>query len=335
MKKALAMACALCLAITPLAGTALAADAESTTAVTGGNASGYGEPLPVNVIRNPDNLEISKVYELSPGADPAKLPRGDFEQNGYVYTCADILREVVIGEENKTVTVAETAESRKNDTDTVLNLFPQYLEYSDEDGFVGNLLLNTATVRSEVSGYGSSSTPYTVTRSYPNLSDADTRYVPKTIDDNGRTLRLQNVEWQSDNTMNAGDYEITDRYTAVVAYEGTKTSNYIKGYVITADYSGEVFRKGVTVIRYTVIFTGAEIPAPETSPPSQNGSGGGHWISVLLSALALLGCGACVFFTLKNRKEKLHYEKITEHDYPDAYVDGGDPGVGNGDSGRP
>ena len=43
--------------------------------------------------------------------------------------------------------------------------------------------------------------------------------------------------------------------------------SYVTGYTTTADYTGEVYRTGVTVIRYTVIFTGTPIEpeVPETA----------------------------------------------------------------------
>lgn len=346
MTKAFAAICTICLIASMFTGTAFAAGTdEPASAVI--VASDSAELLPVDVITNAETAEIRKVYELSPDENPDLLPREDFERNGYSFTCSDILREVVIGEEQKTATVAETAESKKNDMNTILGLFPQYKEYTDEDGFSGTLLLNTSTIKSEIAGYGSSSTPYTVSRSYPNLSDTDTQHLPKTIDDNGRTLQLQDVQWQTDNTMNVDDYEIGDRFTAIVTYGGTKTSSYVSGYTITADYSGEVLRKGVTIIRYTVIFTGTEIPAPEPTPaepdPSTSPDSGIEseaennkntaWLPTLLSGLALIASGACVYTNLKKRKESSHYEKTYDYDFPDTYVDdaGGDPGVGDGD----
>jgi hypothetical protein len=335
MRKAILMAITLCVAVSLISGTALAAESNRPVTDTDSPDS-YSELLPVDMIQYPDRLEIRKIYELSPGVDPGRLPRGGFERGDYAYTCSDILREVVIGEESKTVTVTETAESKKNDMDTILGLFPQYREYGADEDFAGALLLNTATIKSEVSGYGNSSTPYTVSRNYPNLSDADTQYIPKSIEDNGKTLLLQDVQWRTDNTYNADDYEIGDRYTAIVTYGGTKTSSYVKGYTITADYSGEVYRKGVTLIRYTVIFTGTENLAlaqePEAESRSNPGaSAGAGWISILISTLALLGSGAGVtYIALKTRKETSH-ETISGYDHPDLYVDGGDPGPGGGE----
>ena len=112
-------------------------------------------------------------------------------------------------------------------------------------------------------------------------------------------------------------YEIANRYTAIAKYSGTKTSSYIKGYNITADYTGEVLRKGVTMIRYTVIFNGIESSASNPDiPPGKSGST--LWLPIMLSTMALLGCGACTYFTLKNRKETPLNEKDLNYDQPDS-----------------
>ena len=340
MKKVRAAAIMLSLALALSAGLALAASAE-------GAASGTEQPsitglLPIDIITYQESgrMEIHKVYELNPEVDPGLLPIDSFSRNGLLYDCADIIREVVIGEETKTVTLTESAESRSNDMDSVLALFPQYYEYTDEDGFSGSLLLNTGTIASEVAGYGTSRTPYTVTRNYPNLSNADTAYIPKTIDDEGRTLDLQNIQWRTDNTMNVDDHEIANRYTAIAAYGGTRTSRYVSGYTLSADYSGDVLRKCVTVIRYTVIFTGIAIPAPLPSPeaapepvlealpeqlsepepaPEPVPANITYWLPVFLSIMSLIGSSASIGATFLSRKESPYYEKSPNNSCPDAY----------------
>ena len=127
MKKAFAMVFALYLSVAFFPVAALASDINDSSAVT--NSVNYTELLPVDVVQSPDSFEIRKIYELSPDIDPGRLPRGSFERSGYTYECTDILRDVVIGEESKTVTVTETAESEKNDTSSVLSLLPQYKQY--------------------------------------------------------------------------------------------------------------------------------------------------------------------------------------------------------------
>ena len=55
--------------------------------------------LPVDIILDQDNREIRKVYDLSPNTDPSTLPMQQFERDGLLYECTDVLREVIIGSE--------------------------------------------------------------------------------------------------------------------------------------------------------------------------------------------------------------------------------------------
>ncbi len=169
--------------------------------------------LPVDIIIDQDSREIRKVYDLSPNTDPATLPMEAFERDGSRYECTDILREVVIGSETQTITQTETVDSAKKDMETVLELLPQEKETTTEDGFTGTLHLVLDSIKTEPAGYGSSTKPVTATRSYPNLASADANHLPKTITEGGRTLKLQDIQWQTDNTYNADDYEIGDRFS--------------------------------------------------------------------------------------------------------------------------
>ncbi len=286
--------------------------------------------LPVDIIVDQDAKEIRKVYDLSPSTDPSTLPMGAFERDGLSYECTDILREVVIGSETQTITQTETVESSKKDMETILELLPQKKEVTTEEGFTGTLQLVLDSIKTEPAGYGSSTKPVTATRSYPNLSDADTNHLPKTITEGGRTLTLQDVQWQTDNTYNADDYEIGDRFTAICTYGGTKTTSYVTGYTTTADYTGEVYHTGVTVIRYTVIYTGTPIAPAEPEPVEVPEDDGVNWPLVALPALGalVLGCGGTYF--LMKRKERASYEEISvdSRHGTDAGHDDADAGAG-------
>lgn len=78
---------------------------------------------------------------------------------------------------------------------------------------------------------------------YPNLSDADTSLIPRTIQDGGRTLTLADVQWQE-----AGGF-----YNATATYSGTASSKYATGYVATVEYKGEVTRTSCDTVLYTEI----------------------------------------------------------------------------------
>ena len=297
MKKAISSLAALFLVVT----LALPASAASIS-----DAANPESLYPVDIILDLDNREIRKVYDLSPSTDPSTLPLAAFERDGLEYSCTDILREVIIGTETQPLTQTETVESKKKDLETLLSLLPQEREVTTEEGFTGTLRIDLDSIETEVSGYGSSKQAVTATRNYPNLSDADTQYLPKTIEDNGRSLTLSDVQWQTDNTYNADDYEIGDRYTAICTYSGTKTVSYVKGYTTTADYVGDVHRTGVTMIRYTIIFTGKEIPEPEpvvADEPESEFPVAALIIGGLILVAVAGGCGA--YMLVKRRKERM------------------------------
>ena len=98
------------------------------------------------------------------------------------------------------------------------------------------------------------------TRTYPNLADADTSYIPKTVEENGCTMELVDVSWQTAAADEVSGQSVATRYTAVASYAGTKTSRYVKGYVVTADYVGNVSRTTNNSILYTAIFSAMKEP---------------------------------------------------------------------------
>lgn len=279
-----------------------------------------GIVLPVDIIVDQEGREIRKVYDLSPNTDPSALPMDAFQRDGVQYECTDILREVVIGTETTTITLEETAESSKKDMETILALFPQEKEVTTEEGYVGTVRLDLDSIKTEPAGYGKSTRAVTTTRSYPNLASADANHIPKTVTEGGRTYTLQDIQWQTDNTYNADDYEIGDRFTAICTYGGTATSSYVTGYVTTANYVGEVHRTGVSVIRYTVIYTGTpiepETPAePEPEPAVEPAPI--HWAAVTIpAAIVALVAGGGGTYLFMNRKEHTFHEETADNDSP-------------------
>ena len=286
----------------------------------------------MDIIIDQDSREIRKVYDLSPNMDPATLPMEAFERDGSRYECTDILREVVIGSETQTITQTETVDSAKKDMETVLELLPQEKETTTEDGFTGTLHLVLDSIKTEPAGYGSSTKPVTATRSYPNLASADANHLPKTITEGGRTLKLQDIQWQTDNTYNADDYEIGDRFTAICTYGGSKSVSYVTGYTTTANYTGEVYRTGVTVIRYTVIFTGTPITSVDPEPVAKEDQpqAGAGWPVMTVLGLAALAAGAGGTYFVMKRKERMSYEETADDGRGGADAHHGDGHDGHG-----
>ena len=304
MKRMLSLcAAALCLtlALTP---TALAADFEPA-------APNAKVCYPTAVTRSEDGGEIRKMYDLGPEDDPAGIPRSDFEQDGCHYTLIDLLKQELPANESRQHTETVSVNSKSKDMGAVLALLPQTKEFITEDGLAGVLSLKLDTVNVEVAGYGTATKEISTKRSYPNLAEQDTQYLPKTITENGKTLTLTDIQWQTDNTANMDGYAVADRYTAVATYSGSATNSYIKGYTVTADYVGTVSRINLNKIRYVAIFEGttlepdpADTPAPDVLAEQPEETPTGEKSAVLPVAVivvtALLGGGA--FYMIKRRR---------------------------------
>ena len=192
----------------------------------------------------------------------------------------------------------------------MLALRPAEKEFVTDDGLTGILSLDLSTVRVEVAGYGSSTKEVSATRSYPNLAGQDTQYIPKTIEEDGRTLTLQTVNWQTDNTANMDGYAVGDRFTAVATYTGTATSSYVKGYTVTADYTGTVSRIALNKVRYVAIFEGTPLEPILPTEDESTGPAQFNWLAIAVpfGIVALVGAGTGAALFMKRRHETTEEE---------------------------
>ena len=265
---------------------------------------------PTSIQCSEDKTELKKIYDLSPDADPAGIARSDFEKDGYHYTLVDLLRQEIPENESRQHTEHVSVESAKKDMESVLALLPQEREFITDDGLTGTLTLKLDTVQVEPSGYGSSTKQLSVKRSYPNLAEQDTQYIPKSIEDNGRTLTLSDIQWQTDNTANMDGYAVADRYTAVATYTGSATSSYVKGYTVTADYSGTVSHIALDRVRYVAIFEG--LPIQPAISVAKNATFRWSYVLVPLGVVAAAGAGVGGALLVKHRRENADEEEAEE-----------------------
>ena len=233
---------------------------------------------------------LEKVYLLTAADNPANIPTADFEREGYRYTLLDVTRQDYTESETREHTETVTLDSGTKDMDKIMPQLAATREVTTEDGFTGILTLDTASIAVEAAGYGSSSRTVTATRSYPNLSDADTSLIPRTIQDGGRTLTLADVQWQE-----AGGF-----YNATATYSGTASSKYATGYIATVEYKGEVSRTSCDTVLYTATFAShgethfENTPQPTQAPaatdaPADTDSAGVNWAILVSPAALLLG----------------------------------------------
>ena len=272
---------------------------------------------PTYVVRSDDSTEFRKYYDLGPEDDPAGIPRTDFEQDGFHYTMTELLKQELPEYEERLHTETVSVASKSKDMATVLSVLPQEKEFITEDGFTGTLTLKLESVQVKVSGYGNNTKEISATRTYPNLTDQDTQFIPKTIEQDGKTLTLQNIDWKSDNTETVDGYALTDRYTAVATYTGNSTSSYVKGYTVTAEYSGTVSRIALNKIRYVAIFEGVSTEPVEKEPVVQepvDAPASFNWAVILvpLAVVAAAGGGIGIALWMKHRSEEDEGEEDAE-----------------------
>jgi hypothetical protein len=146
-----------------------------------------------------------------------------------------------------------------------------------------------------------------ITKRMPAISKRlqSIQYIPKTIEDNGKTLTLQDISWQTDNTANVDGYAMGDRFTAVATYTGTSTSSYVKGYTVTADYTGTVSKIALNRVRYVAIFEGTELTPTISLDEAAASAVKFNWAYVLvpLGVVAVAGAGVGTALFIKRRNE--------------------------------
>ena len=143
-----------------------------------------------------DELRIDKVYQLSRNDDPKDIPTEEFDRGGCHYVLLDVVKTDQSETDAKDYTEIVTLETDTKDMAVIIQQLELSMDVTTEDGYSGTLMPDYPGIKVEAKGYKTSSRTVTATRSYPNLSDADTSLIPRTIQDGGRTLTLADVQWQ-------------------------------------------------------------------------------------------------------------------------------------------
>ena len=294
VKKKLAFLLCMTLTLCSTSGAVLATESEQDADPASALISAADMPpsvsaYPAEVRTSEENgvYHLEKVYYLTAKDDPSTIPTADFEREGRTYTLLDMLKNDQTETDTREHIEVVTLDSKTKDMAEILKMLEPKLEVKTEDGYEGILSLDHTTIQVEAAGYSTSSRTVTAERTYPNLSDADVSLIPKTVNENGRTLTLADVSWEEAATDPTDGYDIPIRYTAMASYSGTATSKYATGYTVTADYKGDVTRTSCDTVIYTAIFssTGRAEVLPKT------GSFNWMWVLAPLGVLALGGCG--------------------------------------------
>lgn len=257
------------------------------------SAANIPEPNEVIKGQSGELKTIQKVYVLPKTESSEVIPIEEFTEDETKYAFTELLTKDNSNEDAKEHTEKISIHTGSANTQTVISQFEPTMEISTEDGYAGTLEFDYTTLSVVAAGYGKQSYTMTENRSYPNLMDADTSLVPKTINKDGATLNLTNISWQSAASDNIDGHDLAVRYTAHATYSGTGTKTYTKGYTATAEYKGEVKKIVNDTVTYTAVFT--EIP-------EKNGFLS-YWWAYLLGLLGLGGAGYGTYRIIRKRKK--------------------------------
>lgn len=241
------------------------------------------------------NLQtVEKVYVLQNTDDGSLIPTENFTENEVEYAFVELKKQDNTAEDVKEHTEKVSVYTSTSNTQSVISKFKPTIEVSTEDGYIGTLEFDYTTLNVVPNGTGKQSYTVTEKRSYPNLTDADTSLVPKSINKDGATLNLTNISWQSAASDNIDGQELAVRYTANATYSGTGTKTYTKGYTATAEYKGEIKKTVCDTVTYTAVFT--EVPKEKKSLLA-------YWWAYLLGLVGLGGIGYGIYRLVRKRKK--------------------------------
>ncbi len=289
-------------------------------------AEGEIEITPLEVVKGKTGelQTVSKVYVLSKNDEPSVIPTEGFTEDGIEYGFVELQHEDNSVEESKPHTEVVSIHTSSGDTETVMAKFKSEIQADTGDGFNGTLSIEPDTLKIEAAGYGTESYTVSETRSYPNLSAADTSQVPKTINKDGSVLNLTNIEWKMSDSEDIDGQDVAVKYTASATYSGKASRQYATGYTATAEYKGTLKRVTDDTVVYTAVFqeTGKAEPtsAPETTetpegePEQEQEPAPGenpaenylltYWWVFAIGAAALLGGGGYGAYRIIRKRKK-------------------------------
>ena len=244
-----------------------------------------------------------KTFTIAPDRDPHQLIEEPFELGGFLYSFADIKKTENRIHENKMHTEVITVETAKDDLGVILEQLAPTLQY-DDGTFQGTLSLDHTSIQTEVSGYTTKSSKTMDIQTIGQLDRNDMSYVPATTVKNGKTLSLENVEWQVTGTELVGDILVPCSYQAIATYSAKSSYKVATGYITTAEYVGTVSHEGVENVTYTLTYLGEEVLQEEADD--------GLWEKVktfasdnwqyILCVLSLSAAMICMVLQIRLRK---------------------------------
>ncbi|MDR0571586.1 MAG: hypothetical protein LBG48_01910 [Rickettsiales bacterium] len=210
--------------------------------------------FPIIVETSEDKSIIVKTYILDKNDNAAEIETNEFTDNDVLYSLLEMTKEDNPIIEKKMHTEIIQIELETDEINTVLSALGETYKYEDEFGFQGELKLKVDSIRTEIASYRNESYDISEKRSYPNLSSNDLSLIPKIITVNGNTLTLSDVQWTESRQDNIDFTDLGSIFTANAIYTGSNIKRVETGFLITADFTGEINRFDWEKTRYILTF---------------------------------------------------------------------------------
>jgi len=240
---------------------------------------------------------LKKRFVVDAGVSPWELMEGSITRRGISYQYLEMVKEELPGStETKTASRKETIATGSKDQNTIAAQAEQTVSY-EQDGFKGELTLDSSGIVAEESGRQSYSYGINDTRTYTGLASNDPYLVPKEVNKNGITLSLQDIQWTPAGVKLDGS-GLPASYTATASYSGKGWGSKAAGYTATLPYSGEVTREIPGKVQYTLVY---EEILPE--PVEEKDTVSPLLVSGGIALAAAAGLAGWNLQALKRRKE--------------------------------
>lgn len=256
-----------------------------------------GSHYPVSVQTTEDHgiQMLVKTFLVPADTDPQALIEENLTRRGVVYEVSDILCQKLPEEvEKKTVSQTVTLDSESEKTEDILPLLKTTMDYR-EDGFSGTLALDRSSIQTKAAGTSGYAYQLKETREFTGLDRNDPYYIPKTAEKNGVTLSLSDVKW-TPMASSADNSEVPSLFSATALYTGTAWGQKTDGYIVTADYTGEVSRATQGDMVYSIIY--------EAIQPESGASPWGTVGLVVLTVALVSAAGFGIFWVIATRPRK-------------------------------
>lgn len=200
-----------------------------------------------------DTIQKTVVIDKNEESNFLNLVDKNIEKDNIKYILENKDRQELETIDSKVIEQTKTLELSTNNKNTILQNFKQSINYNDGE-FVGELYRLDDSLKISTISHGRYEKVFTIDKQYTNLDKADLDYIPKNITIGGYTYSLTKCDWNIVDNEKIQNVSIPKTYTANTTYKTIKTLDNPYTYQCEITYNGEVSKKSINKIQYTLTY---------------------------------------------------------------------------------